>query len=282
MQLLQQSPAANGHMIVDLPVGQWGALMVVFHLTAGAGVTLTRADLGNVKLSWNGSDIVNVDCEIINLLNNIYGGTSLFASAVGAACDMALIIPTGMWWDSKNIYNVGFKDRVSIQLDFPLLSVLATCAAGTVSVYGKEKVGVHQYFHHIEARQEVAGGAGQINRQIPVNNISQFYLKGAATLLTDLQLTKNNKVYADGVIADLITYSDYIHVLEATNTCLAVELGESKDLREFAGGQVSYKMIFSGAGTQQIYISYIEYDGALAIASAKVAQNELIQRINAT
>jgi len=280
MKLLHAVPSTNGAMTFFLPKGQYGVLAIEYDLDAAAAVTLTRANMGNIILNWNGNDVINVDAEILNLLDNVYGGASEFSAVAGGATRMTVYITCGQWFDSQNVYDIGDNDKVSLKIDFPLLALAANVDSGFIRVYAKEKIGVMNYLHNIIPRPVVSSGAAVLADSYPLNNVSQVYLKDPATLLTNVQIIKDGTTVVDATPAALLAYSDFIHQLEAGSTTLAIDFIESKDIREAVGSTVSYKFSFSGAGTQEIYFSFIEFTPAKANQSQFTAQQKITKIAN--
>jgi hypothetical protein len=263
MQLLYAVPASQGQLTFFLPKKKYGLLAIEYELDAAASVTLTRANMGNVQLIWNGDPIINVDAELLNLLGNVYGGVSEFSSATGAACRMMVYIPTGTYFDSLNIYDVAENDQVNFKLDFPDLALAANVDSGMVRVYGKEKAGVMNYLYNLISRNVVASGASTLADTYPLNNVSQIILKNpAGSNVTDLQIKKDGRSIIDCPVDVLNSYSDWIHQLEATNTTIVVELAESKSIREVLGASIEYKYVFSGAGTLSQYFGFLDFTPA--------------------
>lgn len=282
MRLVQSVPLANGSLTFFLPKSQIGNIMIEYTPVAAAAVTLTRANYGNVILNWNGKDVVNVDAEVLNLLDNVYGGVATFTPVIAALSRMACFIPCGQWFDSYNVYDVGEKDQVSIKLDFPTLANPAFVASGSVNIYLKTKIGVMNYLHNIIARPVVVAGASTLADTYPVNNISQVYFKNPSAILTRAQIIKDGETIVDAPTQTLNEYSDWIHLLETTNTTIAIEFGESKDIRENLGAQIAYQYTFSGAGTLAQYFSFIEYTPNKAVESKQKAAAKLTRQAGQT
>lgn len=279
MKLLHSVPVANSNLNFYLPKGQWGNILIEYDVVTDTGLTMTRADAGNVKLNWGGDDVINVDAEILNLLNNVYGGVAEASFASAAANRMVVILPSGLWFDSGNIFDVANKDEVYIDLSFAALA--AKCVSGNVRIYSKPKIGVMNYLHKIVSRFVVAGGASVLADTFPISNISQVYLKNpAGSNVTQVQLTKNEETVVNASVQALIAYSDNIHNLETTNTTLALEMGESKDIRENIGNQIDYNYTFSAAGTLYQYFSHLHFTNEKALTSRQTSQNKLIAAMN--
>lgn len=281
MKLLNSVPGSNGALPFTMPKGQFGTIMIRYTGTAAAGVTVTRAQLGNIQLTWNGQDVINCDAEILNLLDNLYGGVSEFTSAIGGAFAMSVIIPCAQWYDASNVYDIGQNDTVTFNLTFPSLIGVAVAVTSQVAIYAKEKVGVMNYLNNIIQRFVVASGATTIADVLPVANVSQVYFKDPATsLVTQIQLQKDGKTVVDAPTEVVSSYNAWIHQLETAGTTFAVEFVESKNYQEAIGGQVSYKFVFSGAATLSQYVNYITFTPEKAFQSRQNAALSLTQNIN--
>lgn len=258
MKLLHSDQLLNLTTNHNLARGQYSIFMLRYSGVAQAGITIALTDLGTIVLNWNGNDIVNVDVEVLSFLANEYGGFIEANSAVGAAFNFSVVIPCGEWWDSKNIYDISDTDKVYFKCDFPLLTI-ANIVSGTITIHGKPAIGIHSYFHKILSRQVVSGGAGALTGNIPTSNISQIYVKNPAALVGNMQYSIDNKVKADNDATILLAYSNWIHLLEATGTFLTLEFCPSKDLREIISQELTYNLVFTGAGTLAQYYSAIEF-----------------------
>ena len=276
MKLLHSVPAANGSVSFFLPKGQFGNFFIRYQVVAAAGVTLTRKNFGNVILNWNGQDVINVDADIINRLDNVYGGTSEFTSAVGASAKLSCFLTSGLWFDNSNVYDISGRDNVYIKLDFSDLADSAITASGNVQIFGKNKTGVMTYLHNMIARPVTSSGAGTMADSYPINNVTEIYLKDPTALLSSVQVVKDNETLVDADPSTLISYSDFIHQLETTNNTLAIDFVESLDIREAIGATVNYKYVFTAAGILEQYFSFIDFTPAKARESSDVAAAKFV------
>lgn len=280
MRRLYSVPNSNGSLQFYVPSGLYKFFVVEFDLDAAAAVTLTRANLGNLKLNFNGQDIINADVEILSLLGNIYGGVSEFTAVAGGATRCTVFIPCGQYWDNSNVYYVSQDDKVYLDLSFPDLALAANVDSGSIRVYAKNGVGSMNYLNYLQTKPVVAAGAGVIDDSFPVNNVAQIILKSAATLLSNVQVRKDGEPVFDGNVNVLTAYSDFVHMLETTNTTLVLETGESKDVREYSGHEIGYQYTFTGAGTLAQYFQFIEYTTQKAKASRQASANYLARKMS--
>ena len=277
MRLLWQDNLASLSTTFSLPRGQFGLFEIRYSGTAATGQTVTAANLGNVILNWNGSDIINVDAEVIGMQNNLYGGFAEADSATAGAFAFSIFIQTGLPFDHRNIYDIGDNDKVYFKLDFPALTP-SVIASGTVAIYGKPRTGAMNYLTTILSRSVVAGGAGTITDTIVTPNIATLFVKNPAALVSDAQLIKNGRVYVDGLIAAELAYSNWVHEIEATGTFLAVEFAESHDVREAIGGGITYKYTFTGAGNLAQYYMGVIFTPRKQQESIATARSALARR----
>ena len=258
MKLLKQENLSNLQLNYNLARGQYGLFLIRFSGINNGAATVSLAELGNIILNWNGKDIVNVDAEVLTMLANIYGGfIENTPGGVGTAFAYSFIVPTSAWFDPKNIYDVSDSDKVLFKFDFP--NIMTGAASGSVSISGLHQSGIMSYFHKILSRTVVSGGAGIITDTIVQSNIINLYIKNPAALVSDIQLLVDNNVRVDSTIPVELAYSNWVHLLEATNTFLAEEFAPSKDVREAISNILTYKYTFTGAGNLEQYYSAIEF-----------------------
>ena len=258
MKLLWQDNLTNLTTNYNLARGQYGLFLIRYSGTAQVGQTVTTTNCGNVILNWNGEDKINVDMDLLSQIANLYGGFIENSSAVGGAFAFSIVIPTGLWFDASNIYDIGDNDKVYFKLDFSAMTN-ALIASGTVAIYGKPRSGTMSYIHKILSKAVVSSGASTITDNIVTPNIATLYIKNPAALLSQIQINKDNKNYVDGDVASELAYSNWIHEVEATGTMLALEFVESHNIVEAISNTLNYKFTFTGVGTLSQYYSAVEF-----------------------
>ncbi len=277
MRLLHSVPISNQSTTFYLPVAQYGSLVVEYNVTTSTGNAMTRANAGNVILNFNNKDVVNVDAEFLNLVGNLYGGVTKFVSTTAGANYMFTPIPLSSWSDSTNILDVSENDKCYIKLDFSSLSAIS--ASGSVNIYGKTKLGVMNYLHKITSRNIIVSGATTFTDSMLVNNVSQLYLK-APSNVSNVQILKDGETIVDCSVELINNYSDFVHQLESTQSLIAIDFAETKDLREVLGTQISYKYTFTAATTLNQYFSFLEFTQAKAIESKNKTLNKIQSKLN--
>ena len=256
--------------------GQYKYFEIRYSGVAGAGNTITLANLGNVRLNWSGDDKVNVPVSALSNMANLYNGFIEFNSAIGGAFAASIIIPCGEWFDTNNIYDVADNDKANFILDFPALPALI--ASGVVQIYGVLQNGLHSYFHKILSQNVVAGGAGVLVNNIFAQNIAQLYLTNPAALISDIQVSIDGKNFINGDTASELAFSNWIHQIEATGTFFAFEFCPSKKLETIVSNSLSFQYTFTGAGTQEQLYSAIEFTPKKQQTSALGVANSVLGR----
>jgi len=238
--------------------GSYGGFLIRYSGTAQTGQTVTTTNLGNIILNSGGDDKINVDVDMLQQANNLYGGFIESNSTAGGAFNFSVFIPTGAWFDPKNVYNLTKEMQTYFKCDFPAMTS-TLISSGTIQISGILQQGVHSYWHKMFSYNVVSGGASILTNTIAKANIIELYLKNPAALISQMQLIKDNQTFVNGNVANELAYSNYIHEVESSSTFLAVEFAQSKDIRQAISRTLTYNYTFTGAGTLAQYYSAIEF-----------------------
>jgi hypothetical protein len=219
---------------------------------------------------------------MLNYINNLYGGTAEFLSAVGGACRCTCFIPLGQFWDSENVLDVGNQDQCFLQLTYPLLALPANVDSGTIRVHAVEQIGTMRYFFILNQYFEQVSAPSIKQNSLPVNNVAQIFFKAPATSnVTYMQILKDQDTIVNDTTSILLAENAWLHQLETATAYMAIEFNKSKDLREVIGRQISYQYTFSGAGTLEQYYSTIKFTSNAKVAeSMRTADNMIKKNIN--
>lgn len=274
MKLLYSSPFSATSLTFFLPKGVYGSFQVAFRGVNNA-TPKTRADLGNIQLTYNGNPIVNVDLELLSFLNDMKGGFSTFTSTANGLLNAQINLPCGRFGDKNNSYNVTDKDKVYFKLDFPSLSNIS----GTVYIYGVHKMGVQNYLYCLTSRNIVSQGSGVLSDVHRLPNVSEMYLKNTS-IISSIQIVRDNHTVIDGLREDIQAFSDYHNQVESSSQLIELPLNISTDVREVLSQEILYKYSFSGSGTLQQYFAYNILTPKQAVASVQEIEAELQKKIS--
>jgi len=273
MQLLYSSAFSSASLTFFLPKGSFGGFQIAFRGTNNA-TPKTRADLGNVQLTWNGNPIVNVDAELLSYIADLKGGFSTFTSTANSTLNAQIFIPAGQFGDTNNSYLITDSDKVYFKLDFPNLAGIT----GQVYIYGIRKQGVNNYLYCLTSRNVVASGAGTISDVHRLPNVSQIFLKNTGSM-TAVQIVRDNQTVVDGLKEDIQAFSDFYNEVEASNTVIEIPLNLSRDIREVVSQEILFKYTFSGATTLQQYFGYNILTPNQAVKSVSEIDAEIRKKI---
>ena len=259
MRQLWADNLGNLSTTYNVEAGKFGLFEIRYSGVAAAAVTVTLANLGNVRLNLNGSDIINLDVEALSLMANNYGGYVEASSVAGGAFAFTIFIPAGYWFDPKNVFYFGKSDKAYYQLQFSALTP-AVIDSGNVTIYGNPGKGVQSYIHKILSKQAVSSAAsGVITDSIQEKNIISLYLKDPTTLIDNLILIRDGETVVNGSMVSELVYSNWIHQLEAANVLYIGEFVPNKNLAQALSNAFSYQYNFTAAGNLEQYYSAIEF-----------------------
>lgn len=250
MKLLYSAPFSAGMLNFFLPNGKYGGFLLAYRGTNNV-TPKTRADIGNVNLTWDGSPLINVDFELLSYLNDMKGGFNTFTSTASSTLSTACYLPCGGFTDKNNIYFINDTSKVYFKLDFPNLAGIT----GNVYIYGIPKEGIMNYQQCYTQRNVVAGGAGLVSDVHTLNNVSNIYLLNHSIIDT-IQIQRDNQTLIDGLKTDIQTMSDFFNEVEVSNTLIELDINRSSDFREIISSQIQFRYNFTSAGNLKQYFAH--------------------------
>lgn len=237
--------------IKELPEAIIKGLFIRFNGVAAAGVTVTVAQLGQVRVNYRGADIINVPFSFIQNFDNLHFGTVEFASAVGAAFTASGYVPFHAYWDNQNGLANRLEDKGFIELRFPALTA-AVIASGTVEIYYVPATGIAGYIPMLMQQNIQAGGAGQVVDRLQQFNISEVYFDFNAAI-TNILIYKDGKSMVSATQAVLQAKSNMDNQVETAITLIEVDLNPNKILTNALGNLLELNLTATGATTYNTY-----------------------------
>lgn len=242
MKTLAVQNLTVGQLNYILEKGQWGLFQIAIKGTNATGQQLPFDNV-NVVIRWNGKDILNADYNFLLYLSNVYGGYVPITNTQGGSIDACCFLPTGLWFDPSNVWDVGDEDKVEFQITWDASKV----SSGTITILGKRKTGMMSYIHGIYKRT-ILLGVGDNFDNIEVENITNYYIKLPSpppdiNHLTNIQIARDNKIVIDCSGRHLLYYSNWIHLMEVNNEFfVAIDFVETKDIKDAVGKNLSIKI----------------------------------------
>lgn len=276
MRLLYSLPFIASTLTFFIPNGNWGGFLLVYRGTNNS-TPKTRANVGNVNLTWNGTPLINVDYELLSYLSDLKGGVSTFTSTASSTFKTAVFIPCGAYGDSNNSYFINDSQKVYFKLDFASLADIT----GQVYIYGIPKAGVNNYHYCLTSRNVTSSGVGTIADVHRLNNVSALYLKGHS-IVDNTQILQDGNTVFDGMTTDLQMLSDFTNRVETSNSLIELDLNRSKDVREIISSEINFKYSFNTSGILEQYFAYTVLTPTLASLSTANFQKDVKVKIQKT
>ncbi len=252
MKLLSTQQFANGNHLFFLPKGLYGGLVLHYYGTNGA-TPKTKADLGTIRLVYNGNTIIDTTIEMLTFLNDLKGGHPSFASVPNGGLHVFCYVPFSTFDDKNNSYVIEEVDNVYVRLNFDSLSDIN----GRVDIFGIERLGVHNYFYNMISKSVVASGAGTITETLYIPNIKELLIKNNANL-TNAVIEKDKKVLIDGYKDALLYITRFENKLETSFAdALLIDFKKGAILKEVMNNSLTYKYTFVGSTTLEQTITYV-------------------------
>lgn len=277
MKFLHSKNISDRQIYFEVPEGNYKGFIIMFEGTNGA-VAATLDDLGTLMVNYKKFPLINdVDFEMLALLNNLKGGFSTFTSVALGALLAYIYIPCGDFGDETNSYFVEKKDVLYLRLNYPALAALAGIT-GNVSIFAIESDGVQNYLYAITQRNVTSSGAGRIGDVHRLQNISSIYLKNFANI-TDVLITKDDKIKADATATQLLAYSNWINQIEASVALIEIALNPTRTLEENVGNEVEFSYNFTALATLEQYFTSVILTPDKAAKSVVVNNQKLGNKI---
>ena len=282
MRTIGIAPNSQKFLQTILPTDQYGGFLIYYSGTLAAGQSLVGTDLGTIQLYVGGVLTVNISAYFMNQLDNLYSGYPTYSSVTGGAYSVAVWIPSGLWFDPSNIYDVTQNENTYFRLDFPNLATIGTYASGDVEISAVHQTGVQGYLHKILPWTLQIAGNGSLLTNPPINDnniVTAYFLN--PTILSTIQLVRNSVVITNDYEGVVQAYSDMTHLVETSPGVIAVEFVESKQLGDTESGQVQYQFLStaaSGSTTLDLYYSALQWTNDKARQSYVTARAAIAAR----
>lgn len=166
----------------DIPPGKYSDLVIRLSGDAQAAQTFAIGDLGRLRLTEAGRDIVNVDCDNLRLQNTIKGGNSRVQATAGAASAATLRIPRGYY--DNNVHQIIEADVVQVQMQFGanFTTVFQAGDTATIKVYGLVRETGEMAYNMLIHQIDQTYGTGTFQLPLRHENVIALYVIDAAAL----------------------------------------------------------------------------------------------------
>jgi len=133
MRLISQVNMGNLTANVKIPAGNYKEFVLHFPGTNGA-TAVTAADLGSIRLTYQGRQVQFVSFDRLQSINNMKGGAVLFNSTASGSLEAVAFLPQAIPGDLLNVLHVSNSDNAYLELNYSQAGGLVS--SGTLTVYG--------------------------------------------------------------------------------------------------------------------------------------------------
>jgi hypothetical protein len=278
--LVSDSVAGQTTFLKDLPPGKYSDLVVRFSGVSAAAQTLAIADLGRLRITEVGRDLVNVDCDNLRFINMVKGGSSRIQAGAAAASAVTLRIPRG--YGDNNVHQVIESDVVQVQMTFGanFTTKFTNAQKAILKVYGLvRETGEMAYNLLIQQIEQSYGGAGTFYLPLRQENVIAVYVvNGTAGDLDNVRVIKDGVEIANvqqggtGVEDnDMVSISDLMNTTDAPDAVTAfvaatganadssvseIALADAGEIGEFLSDdvQIEYRVSPAAAYVQECVV----------------------------
>lgn len=244
MKLLVSDQVLNNQLQRDLPHGTIKDLVIRWTGTNQAGQAVTLAQLGQVRVNYRGTDVVNETVNFFSLFNNLKYGVAEFSSIVAGAYAVSIVIPFHAPWDNTVglFNNANYAGFVELRNTVTIVTV----TGGVVQISYVEANAMAPYLTYFIQQNLAVGGAGQQTQDFSGTDISSLFIENNVNL-TNVFIQKDQLSRITSDEATLLSYSNFLNRVETAIALLEVNLNPYNYIP--AGGKVTQFNGTFGAAT---------------------------------
>lgn len=174
--LASDSVSGQSSFLRDIPPGKYEAFAIRFSGDAAAAQTFVAADIGRVRLTEAGRDLVAADGDNIRLMNMLKGGSSRIQNAAAAASAMTIMLPRGFY--DGNVHQVIEADVVQVNIQFGanFTTKFTAADAAQVKVYGLVREMGEMAYNLLCYQVDQSYGAGTFTLPLRNENVLAVYV----------------------------------------------------------------------------------------------------------
>ena len=293
MYLIKSESLNSGSITFPIPKGSIKDIIIRITGTNKAGVTLAVGEVGKLRLTRKGFDIVgNVDFQDLRNINNYEMGISPFASAVGAAFSGQVVVPFHYPQDELNILKF-LADEGEFQFVVDPTGLAKMEAGALMQVFAVFSKGVEKYLRVLLLTSRVLGASGATTvHEIMQRNVTQLYIRGGASDISNAIITRDNLTLINAAGAALVELTNQRGKIETAGTFILLDFAPTKSPAESISSTMQLhltsaaasptsvlvvdQMLFDAQRTQDSVSSFNRYE---AVNVAKDVQASVLKQV---
>lgn len=295
--LAADNVAGQTTFLRDIPPGKYADILVRFSGDAAAAQTFAVADLGRIRLSESGRDLVNADADNLRFHSMYEGGSSRVQATAGAQSSVCIRIPRG--YGDRNVHQVLESDILQLQMNFGanFTTKFTGVDPAAIKVYGNVRETGEMAYNLLIHQLEENFGAGTFTIPLRRENVIACYVVINANL-NRVRLVKDGTEMANvqqGPNAQDNDFNDISDVLGVTDAPDAVAafaaatgagayssiaklgIAEEGEIGEFLSDDVQLEFTMAAAQVQEWLVFSADFTPT-KLRQTKVETAAVVQR----
>jgi len=300
--LAADTVSGQSSFLRDISPGKYEGIIVRFSGDALAANTFVITDLGRIRLTEAGRDIVAADADNLRFMNTLYGGNSRMIATAGSFSSATILMPRG--FGDNNVHQIIESDQAQVQIQFgaAFTTHFTGADAAQIKIYGLVRETGEMTYNLLIHQIDQTYGAGTFTLPLRHENVLAIY----PVLSDDLARLR---VVKDGVevvnvqhgitasapqnqdlaaISDLLSHSDVPDTANAApavltgfafNSSMArLEIAEPGEIGEFLSDDVTIETTWVGAATVfEMLVASADFTPT-KLRQSKVESSSVVQR----
>lgn len=259
MKLLRQVNILNTSDNFAIPAGKYRGFLLRFSGTNQTGQQLAASDLGTIRLSRGGRQVMYASIDRIQVLNGFDFGAVESSSTAGDAFAFTAYIPASLPGD-ENIFFVSDEQTFMAWVGGSNVNN-TVIASGTLEVYGDTADGIQAYELGLWDYDLSYSGAGTYAEKIPYENIARLLIENDAQL-GRVTVNRDGETFISADDDALVAYTNLFTKTETYDSSISyilAELRKSGALEETLADDVRLELILNGSATLQCLVASVDF-----------------------
>jgi hypothetical protein len=296
--LAADTVSGQSSFLRDISPGKYEGIIIRFSGDADGG-TFAVSDLGRIRLTEAGRDIVAADADNLRFMNTLEGGNSRVNATLNSFSSATILLPRG--FGDNNVHQIIEADVAQVQMQFgaAFATKFTGAAPAQIKIYGLVRETGEMTYNLLIHQIDQTYGAGTFTLPLRHENVLAIY----PVVTDDL---RRLRVVKDGVEMvnvqhapaatiqdqDLIDISDLLNLTDVPNTAAiaptvngftpssmaALRIAERGEIGEFLSDDVVLETTWAGAATVFEFLVMSADFTPTKLRQSKVETSSVVQR----
>lgn len=277
-RLLKTGSAKGGASVNDyMPKGMYNALVLIVKGTTDTGQTLTKNDIGRIRVEYEGEELQGRDFAFYHDYTDLMGGHPAAATGSVASPERILAAVPFAHPGYPNTLDVERPDQAVYYLDFDsILDTRFGSNDASYELYGLELPEIPMTYQLLVRQQDIeAAAAGRPDRTLRLGNVGSLYLRDPSSVVGNVQVTVDGDLVVNNIDSEfLLDVTNLERRIESSGQDLKeVLIAEGASIEETLNKNIDMQVSFSGTGTLDITALSFRWLNEAAERSVQKVQN---------